>query len=151
MKRRTLWSVLLLLVVSIAGCASGETHGSVAERIPPVPAGMGRIVFYRPSAMAGGLKPPIQVNDMTVGKSISKGFLFIDREPGEYVISTSTLVEHRLGFQLAADTTRYVKLRSSVGLVAGHIIPELVMAEQAQRDLPSMKYIGDSSLLLPAR
>jgi hypothetical protein len=139
--------VLPFVVILVASCASGEKYGEVSDRIPPVSEGLGRIFFYRPSAMAGGLKPQIRVNDIAVGKSISKGFLFIDREPGQYTVATSTLMEHSQSFSLAAGETCYVKLRSSVGLVAGHILPGLVTEEEARRELAGMKYIGDPSLL----
>ena len=97
--------------------------------------------------MAGGLKPMIRVNDASVGKAVSKGFLFIDRAPGDYTVATSTLLEHNLSFSLAAGEVKYVVLRSSPGLIAGHVFPTLTNEGAAQEALKGLKYTGDPSLL----
>lgn len=140
-------ALLVGLALFLAGCASGPSHASVLDRIPPVPAAKGRLYFYRPSAMASALTPPILVNDKSVGNARSKGFLFADLDPGRYTISTSTLLEHRLELELQAGEVKYVRLASSVGLVAGHILPRLTDEATATRELAQMKYIGDPALL----
>lgn len=138
---------LLVLTLLAAACATGESYQATSERFVPVPAGQGRVFFYRPSVVASALQPAIRMNDTVVGKSTSKGFLFVDRPPGEYTIVTSTLLDHYLSVTLAAGETKYVKLKSSVGVYAGHIIPQLADSGTAQRDIAKMKYIGKPEML----
>jgi len=146
--KRLLCLILPSLVLLLSACASGPKYKEVADRIPPVPADQGRLFFYRPGSMAGGLKPNIMVNNVSVGRAESKGFRFVDRPPGDYTVATSTLMEHTLSFSLEAGEVKYVRMFSSVGLFAGHIIPNLTDAERALREMNSLAYIGSSNELL---
>jgi len=141
-------SIVLASLLFVAGCASGPTYADLSHRIPPIPEGQGRLYFYRPSSMAAGLRPAIRVNDRVVGDATSKAWLFADFEPGSYTIKTSTLMEHSLTLELGPGQERYVVLRSSVGLLAGHVYPRLASNDEGRRALQGLAYVGPQSALL---
>jgi len=144
------WAASLILVIAglLGGCATGPMYSAIAQRMPPTPEGEGRVFFYRPAAMtAGALRPAILLNDLAVGNAEPKGFLFVDRTPGDYTVKTSVLIEHARSFNLIAGQTQYVRLTSSVGVLAGHIIPQLVDEPRALRELQGLAYTGSAELL----
>jgi len=143
--------LLLTIFALTPACSSPGSGAATMERMPPVAEGEGRLVFYRPSSMAAALKPSIRVNDESVGTARSKTFLFINRPPGTYVVACSTLLEHSRSYNLSAGQTIYVKLTSTVGLVAGHVIPSLANESTAQSSIKNLKYIGDPTLLTAAQ
>ena len=93
--------------------------------------------------MAGGMiQPEIKLNDNVVGRSIPGGFFFVDEEPGEYTVSTSTEVKREVKFTLHAGDTKYVRTSVSIGLLVGHVAPTLEDADTAQQEVETLKYTG---------
>ncbi len=137
-----------LAVTLSLGCASGPPYAEVVDRIPPIPVDQGRIFFYRSSALGAAVAPDVRLNDEVVGPSTAKGFFFVDRDPGDFVVACSTEEEHRLSFTLDAAETRYVKLVVQLGFFVGHILPEIVDEEEALEELAKTKYIGAEGTLL---
>ena len=86
--RDRLW--LVLCAALVAGCASGPKFSDVKGSIPDVAPELGRIYFYRPSAVGAAVQPNIRLNDDVVGEMVPLGFFFVDRYPGNYVVSVST-------------------------------------------------------------
>jgi len=117
MKMKTLYRVALLMVVAfLAACASGPKHAEVASSIPGLKADQGRVYLYRSNSMLGAaLQPNVLVNGKVMGESKPGGFFFVDLPAGPVEVSTSTEVEKKLTFQLAAGETRYV--RCTIGFV----------------------------------
>lgn len=135
---------LILPVLLMGGCASsGPKHAEVAEKIPEVAAGLGRIFFYRDSSIMGAvIQPDIRLNGETVGSSTPGGFFFVDRPSGRYIVSTTTEVENKIEFSLEDGQTRYVKTYIGFGLLVGRIYPELVERDQALSIMADLHYTG---------
>lgn len=74
--------MLICALVFTGGCASGKIYQDAAATIPPVPAGKGRIFFYRPSIIGYGMMPVMGVNGRPICKSKAKGCFFADCPPG---------------------------------------------------------------------
>jgi hypothetical protein len=126
-----------------AGCASGPQYKDVASAIPTLAPDHGRIYFFRPGNFAGSaIQPEIKLNDKVVGRSIPGGFFFVDEEPGEYTVSTSTEVKRDIKFTLHAGDTKYVRTTVSMGLFIGHITPTLDDPEAGPQDIAQLKYTG---------
>lgn len=54
----------------------------------------GRIYFFHLDTFGGAtIQPEIKLNDKVVGRSVPGGFFFVDEEPGECTVSTSTEVK----------------------------------------------------------
>jgi hypothetical protein len=149
--RSTLLSVLAVAVCALTGCASGPTYKELSPRIPPVAEGSGRVFFYRKSSMIGaGLSPAIVVDGANVGNSKSGGFFFTDLPPGNHSVSCSTETTNTLTLTLAVADTRYVRTYPKMGLIVGHVQPELVGAEEAKGEIDDLSYTGAPERLLPA-
>lgn len=141
--------LLFLPLLLVGGCASsGPKHAELADKIPEVAAGEGRIYFYRDSSVIGAaIQPDIRLNGETVGSSTPGGFFFVDRPSGKYVVSTTTEVENKIEFSLEDGQTRYIKTYISFGLLIGRVYPELVERDQALSVMSDLHYIGAPELI----
>lgn len=141
---RMLLLLLLPPLLLMGGCASsGPKHAELADKIPEIVSGEGRIYFYRDSSILGAaIQPDIRLNGEAVGSSTPGGFFFVDRPSGKYVVSTTTEVENKIEFSLEDGQTRYIKTYISFGLLVGRVYPELVERDQALSVMGDLHYIG---------
>lgn len=146
---RAVHTLALATLALFASCASGPKYAEVEGRIPELAPETGRVFFYRPSSLGAAVQPAVELNGEEVGSAVPKGFFFVDRQPGDYVVRCSTEAKHELSFTLAAREVRYVKLVIQMGLFVGRVQPELVGPSEALEDLESMSYIGAETGLLP--
>lgn len=139
---KTFFAVVVLGI--LVGCAAeGPLHKEVAASIPTVPAGKGRIYFYRADTMLGAaVTSDITLNGRVVGKSERGGFFFVDENPGSCKASASTEVERELTFTLASGETKYVKSTVSMGVMVGRVNLELVSPGDANNDITELHYTG---------
>lgn len=138
-----LWTLMFTLV-ALAGCASGPAYEEYAATMQPVGDGNGRIYMYRPSSFGAAVKPMIRVNDNEVGKSVAKGFFFVDLPPGDYNIAASTEAERNLDVTLDANEEMYVRLEMKMGAFVGHVKPVLVDASVGSEEIKKTKYAGET-------
>ena len=140
MNTRMKIKLLLPLLFLLASCATGQLYQDVV--IKDVSDNEGRIYFYRNKAagFGSGIRPPINVDGVTVGRAISGGFFYIDRPQGTYNISVkSDLQEKVITINLNQGETYYVQLKTRMGLMTGRILPELVDSSKGQLEIQSCK------------
>lgn len=96
--------------------------------------------------MAGGaIQPGIVLNGEKVGSSKPGGFFYVDRAPGNYEVTCSSEVERKATFVLAAGQERFIKTSISMGLLAGHVTPELVDNGIGQTAVQGLHYSPDKA------
>src|SRR5580765_782776 len=136
----------LAVVVVLAGCAaSGPLYKEISATIPAVPAGKGRVYFYRADTMFGAaVTSDITLNNRVVGKSERGSFFYVDENPGNLIASASTEVERNLSFTLAAGETKYVKSTVSMGVMVGRVNLELASPNDAKTEIVELHYTGAS-------
>lgn len=141
----TAWAILAATLVSLllGGCASGPKYKDVSTTIPALAPALGRIYFYRPSAVGAAVQPDINLNGQKVGTAKPHGFYFVDRDPGNYEVTAATETEKKLTFILESGQERYVRLRIQMGFFVGRIIPELVDRTEAEEELKDLSFIAD--------
>ena len=133
----------LFLVLLMAGCASGPSYKQAADNFPKLAPDLGRIYIYRPSSAGLAIQPDVKLNGVTIGNSTPDGFFFVDRPTGDYEVSTTTEMKKSLTFHLDAGQTRYVRLKISLGILVGHVYPELVDNAEGEKELQEeTKYVG---------
>ncbi|HEX7690512.1 MAG TPA: DUF2846 domain-containing protein [Burkholderiaceae bacterium] len=143
MNRRVLLATTLLAAAWLAGCASGPKFSEVSGSIGPIPAGDGRIFFFRSSSMMGAaIQPDIRLNGEVVGTSKPGGFFFVDRPAGGYTAATSTEVEKATTFSLAPGETKYLRTSPSFGLLVGHIAVDVEDPRKAQAEIETLSMTG---------
>jgi len=130
----------------LTGCATGPKHSEVASSIPALKADQGRVYFYRTAIMGAAVQPDVRLNGTVVGSAVPGGFFFVDQAPGACEVSTSTEVEKKLTFTLAAGDTRYVRLNMNFGLLVGRVVPELAPAAEATKEIADLSYAGATAL-----
>lgn len=138
--------LLILLAAVVSGCASGPKYSEIKNSIPALDPEQGRIFFYRPSAIGAAIQPNILVNGSVVGEMVPLGFFYVDRSPGNYVLSASTEAEATLQLMLQANQTQYVKGSISIGILVGR--PNLTLVDQmnALIEMQDLGYSGSAPL-----
>jgi hypothetical protein len=133
----------VLIVLLLAGCATGAKYSMVASTLPSLTPTKGRIYFYRPSALGAAVQPDIKLNGEKVGTAKPHGFYFVDRDPGSYEVTAATETEKKLTFVLEPGQERYVRLKIQMGVFVGRIVPELVGKPEAEAELEELSYIPE--------
>lgn len=140
---RVRFGAVSLLLLLVAGCATGPEMKTMADKIPPVPTRDGRIWFFRNGSPVGSaMQPSIMLNGKKVGDSVPGGFFFIDTAPGDYVVTTATETDYSVKFVLDAAQERFIKTVVRVGVLVGRVAPELVDAEPARASIQTKSYTG---------
>jgi len=133
---------ILLVAIGLIGCASGIKYIEFEPTMPSPTPDTGRIFFYRPSSLGAALRPDVMLNNEKVGEAISYGFFYVDRQPGEYQVVTSTEVVRKLSFVLDKGQSRYVRFSTSFGFFVGHVYGELVDQNVGMKEIQDCKYTG---------
>lgn len=61
---------------------------------------------------------------------------------GSHEAATSTEVSNKLSFVIDQGEVKYVRTKVSMGVMVGHVVPELVGADEAQKEIASLSYNG---------
>lgn len=134
---------LAVLLPVLAACAGGPKLAEMQASIPPIPAGDGRVWFFRSGSPVGAaVQPSIAMDGRKVGDSVPGGFFWVDALPGPHVVTTATETDYSVKFTLAAGEERFVRTVVSMGLLVGRVAPELVDPVEARGDLASKGYTG---------
>ncbi|HTL12331.1 MAG TPA: DUF2846 domain-containing protein [Bdellovibrionota bacterium] len=138
-------SALGLIVLFASGCASpGPKYSSVRHDIPALKAGEGRIYVYRQPAflnMGAGLQPDVDLNGKVIGTARVDVVTFIDVAAGTYKISCTTEKTNELELTVTAGETKYVRLVPYVGIIIGHIDPQLVSQNEGEDAIQDMALV----------
>jgi hypothetical protein len=126
----------------LAACASGPKFTELKPDMYARNPDMGRIFFYRTSALGAALSPDVMLNGEKVGEAKAQGFFFVDRPAGEYVAVTSTEVERKVSFTLDKGQTRFIRFNVSIGFFVGHVYGELVDEAEGKQQIIDCKYTG---------
>lgn len=138
--------LLVLLAAVVSGCASGPKYSEIKDSIPALDPEQGRIFFYRPSSIGAAIQPNILVNGSVVGEMVPLGFFYVDRSPGNYVVTASTESEATLQLMLQANQTQYVKGSISIGILVGRPNLTLVDRMNALIEMQDLGYAGSTPL-----
>jgi hypothetical protein len=136
----------LLLAATLSGCASGPKFSGFKNSIPELNPEQGRIYVYRPSILGAAFRPDILLNGTVIGEMVSRGFFFVDRVPGSYIVSAKTETEASLQITLRANQTQYVKASMTFGVFQPRPDLELVDGTNALDELKDLAYTGSASL-----
>jgi hypothetical protein len=139
--RAVVASVFLALLLT--ACASGPKFGAVMATQSAIPTGQGRIYFYRPSALGAAVQPDVLLNGQKVGTAKPHGVYFVDRVPGDCLVTSSTETEKKLTFTLEPGQSRYVRLNIQMGFFVGRIVPELVDRGEAEKEMSDLSFVAE--------
>jgi hypothetical protein len=135
---------LISATLVLTGCAaSGPKFSEMQASTPKLSAEQGRVYFYRKNSMFGAaIQPAISLDGKEVGKSQPGGYFYVDAVSGSHEASASTEATNKLSFVLAKGEVKYVRTAPQMGLLAGRIVPELVSADEATKELSETSYTG---------
>ena len=133
---------IVLVTVYLVGCATGPKFSEISPSLTETMPNKGRIYIYRTAVLGAAVQPEVKLNGEVIGKAVPNGFFYVDREPGDYKITTSTEVDRHLSLILEKGQTRYVRLNISMGFFVGHVYPELVENEDGEKEIQQCSYTG---------
>ena len=87
--------------------------------IPAPAAGMGQIVFFRPSAMGMAISCNIRENGKMVGTTNNGRYFVLPATPGVHKYTTKSEATDEINANVEADETTYVKCKIAAGIMAG--------------------------------
>lgn len=145
MKAAVKFILLFILAFSLGACATGQKFSEYKAQIPESNPELGRIYFYRTSSLGAALRPKVVLNSEEVGQAVAKGFFYVDRAPGDYVVVTSTEVERKASFVLEKGQTRYIRFGVGLGFFVGHVYPELVDEQVGLSEINDCKFTGQAN------
>lgn len=142
-KRISVLLAVCTLGLALGGCWGGAArYSEMRDKISPLSTGEGRIYIYRPAFFGaeGGFQPDVKINGQVVGGSVNGSFYYVDRPPGNYVITTSMEAGRSLSLTLESGQTRYVRVKTRAGFGIPSIYPELVDEAEGQREIVDLHY-----------
>ena len=125
--------------LGLASCASGPTYSEVKGDLPPIAGGKGRVFVYRPSSLGAAIKPAVRIDGEVVGKSMGKGFLYTDQNPGSRKIAIKTEWNHENTISVEKGKATYVRCNVTPGILAAHVIPNQVDAATGESEIQDLK------------
>jgi hypothetical protein len=153
--------ILVLLALLVCAIPQSPLFAQTAATMPPVPAGMARIYFYRDYEPYESLgRPPIYLNGQTVGISIPGGTFYRDVAPGTYRVTVFTnydfypsliYSEGPTEVPVTVGESRYFKVESlrswteRKGFSRDTFVVALIDPRQAVRELLRMRYLPSES------
>jgi hypothetical protein len=130
---------------TLIGCASGPKFQATEGSFPVLKPEQGRVYFYRSTSMLGAaLQPTVVLDGVVVGKSQPGGFFYVDTNPGNHEVSTTTEVERKVSFVLDNSETKYVRTSVGMGVLVYRVMPELVGPDEARSEMANLSYTGTS-------
>ena len=137
--------VLLVAIVAAGGCAtSGPKYSEAAARtMINANSELGRIYIYRTALYGAAVQPEVKINGTVVGRAVPNGYFYVDQKPGAYEITTTTEVERKLSLTLEKGQVRYVKMSLGLGFFIGHVYPELIDSDVAQKEIQDLRFTGN--------
>lgn len=144
MKSVSLAALAATVVLTACTSVSGTKFAQQESAMPKLAADQGRVYFYRADALTGGgLNAPVKLDGVVVGDSVSGGYFFVDAAAGRHQASAVTkFVTQELSFVLERGETRYVRTKAQFDGKIARVVPELVSADVALKELPSLGYSG---------
>jgi hypothetical protein len=133
---------VIVVLLSLCGCATGPEYAEIRSSIPAVESGKGRVYLYRLKRAVLNVGT-VTLNDKAVPVPWAGEFFYVDSETGEYeVVIDSTTVE-KLSFRLDAGEEAYVRITPRVASIYLYaIFPELIDQDIALPEMQGLKYAG---------
>ena len=133
--------LLTLLVVLVVGCASGPEYKDIGSGISPIEPGKGRIYVYRPQ-LSFLYVGAVTLNGEEVRVPAAGGFIFVDREPGEYVVLVDAVTDESATFELEAEKEVYIRITVDAGGYFLYTIsPQITDRATAVEEMQKLNYV----------
>lgn len=138
--RLTSSSILIALAVIAAPAAAAdtpttETSAAVERAAPQIaapPAGMGQVVFYRPSAMVGLVSCRVSEGQSVINRLPPGKYFVLQTTPGVHEYSVHSEAKDTLRVNVEDGETAYARCNISMGFMVGR--PNLSTQDRADFD-----------------
>jgi hypothetical protein len=136
--------LLALFVVFICGCATGPEYKEIEPDIEAIEAGKGRVYVYRPQ-MSFLYVGAITLNGEEVRVPAAGGFVYVDKEPGEYEVIVDAATDESAMFELRSGEEVFIRVTVDAGgLFLYTISPQFTDRDTAIEEMRELHYRGPS-------
>jgi len=137
--------LVAMLVALVVGCATGPEYKDIGAEIAPIEAGKGRVFIYRPQ-LSFLYVGAVTLNGEDVRVPSAGGFVYVDKEPGEYEVMVDAVTDESATFQLEEGKEVYIRITVDVGGYFLYTIsPQLTDRETAVQEMQELNYLGRSN------
>ena len=136
--KSTITAAVAATCILLSGCASGPKFSEFRSTAPRPEAGLGRVWFYRPSAMGAAVQPAVKLDAVQVGNAVPHGFFFADTQPGAHEVSATTEWKHKISINVSTNADSYIRLNMMLGLFVGHVMPKEVPESHGTNDMNNL-------------
>jgi hypothetical protein len=135
-------TLLALFVVLAFGCATGPEYKEIQSEIAAIEPGKGRVYLYRPQ-MSFLYVGSVTLNGEEVRVPSAGGFVYVDREPGEYEVVIDAATNESATFEFEAGEEVFIRITVDAGgLFLYTISPQFTDRETAIREMQELNYPG---------
>jgi len=146
--RKLVFSLSLLLVALLSGCAS---LGPVYQKVETVPADRGLVYIYRPSSfVGGGVSYDVKVGETPVTTLYNGGYYPYLSAPGEVEFWAKTESRSAVTLDVKAGETYFLKGTVGVGLLVGRPHLTVVPNETGAGEIAGCKLIPEKQMTAKA-
>lgn len=137
--------ILLALSTALAfGCATGPEYKEIESDIAAIEPGKGRVYLYRPQ-MSFLYVGAITLNGEEVRVPSAGGFVYVDKEPGEYEVVVDAATNEAATFDMEAGEEIFIRITVDAGgLFLYTISPQFTDRDTAIREMQELNYFGSS-------
>ena len=133
--------LFVLLIVLVAGCASGPEYKDIGSGITPIEPGSGRIYVYRPQ-LSFLYVGAVTLNGEEIRVPAAGGFVFVDKEPGEYEVLVDAITDESTTFELEAEKEVFIRITVDAGGYFLYTIsPQITDRATAVQEMQELNYV----------
>ena len=134
--RNILLAVLLLAAAPVSQALAKEEYKDAHIHEPAIPAGMGRVYFYRGGAFfSAGDTPAILIdNAPTGGNATPHHYFYVDSPAGSHTVSVGSGPDQSAALTVVAGQEVYVITTATEGMFS-HVVPSVVDTALGRRQI----------------
>ena len=130
-------------------CSAAKLNAAKAP-LPALATGTGRIIIYRDAILSPQKQPAIKLNDDEIGPTKARSFFYVDRVPGNYIVTITGETAAPVNVTLDKNKTVYVRINVHSTPVSSELYPSIVDTSTAIRELTSCNHTAPEASASPA-
>ncbi len=145
MRRGKIETLLILFLAVFCGCATGPEYKEIRSEIEPIAPGKGRVYLYRPQ-LSFLYVGAVRLNGEEIRVPSAGGFVFVDKDPGEYEVVVDAVTDEAATFELNAGEEIFIRITVDLGgYYLYSILPQVTDRDTAITEMQQLNYPGPSN------
>ena len=142
--KQSIFAVLTVATMAVTGCASvpmASKEQDTAAKSYKVDSSKANLYIYRDENFGAALKMPVLVDNMSVGDTAAKTYIFRQVEPGTHVVTSKTENDATVTIDAKAGESYFVWQEVKMGAFAARSKLHLVDAAKGKKGVEDCKLV----------